>query len=302
MRTYRDAGLEAHLIERVCGSLRRSPSWPRSSSRAVSTATSGVQLRIKWETILGRQRTQCRAVSCRQAALAASPAAPRQTDCATELRFRLREAAGGQGHRRLFRRGATLSSGMSWRLYVLIVSVLVLTVAGSVGASAGTRAVSVHVQRKPNVAGNVHISFRPTDHLPAGGYYYAVIVLKPYKHYPRKTPPPCATSSDMQKTDYGYPHPGRPVRLALTPAKSVLGHWCRGGVYSGGIYAVPHAPPCSSSYNCSTNGYEYGSCSEVEGRKLCGIVVRPRRYSYLDGLPKPIDHSTRIIGRFQVTF
>jgi hypothetical protein len=52
--------------------------------------------------------------------------------------------------------------------------------------------------------------------LPEGGYYYAVIVLERYKHYTRKAPPPCATSSDMQKTDYGYPHPGQPVKLALT--------------------------------------------------------------------------------------
>ena len=106
-------------------------------------------------------------------------------------------------------------------LHLLIAAVFALTAAGSVAAWAGTQppTVSVHVQRKLSVTGNVHVSFHPTDPLPVGDYYYAVIVLKPYKHYTKKSPPPCATSSDMQRTDYGYPHPGHPVQLALTPAE-----------------------------------------------------------------------------------
>jgi len=188
-------------------------------------------------------------------------------------------------------------------LQLLIVSTVALTVVGSVDASTGTQAVSVHVQRKPGVAGNVHVSFRPTDRLPEGGYYYAVLVLKPYKRYTRKAPPPCATSSDMERADYGYPHPGRPVRLALTPAKSPTGHWCRGGIYSGGIYAVPQAPPCEGTYPClSSEPYERSNCWEIEsGHKVCGIV-RPKRYAYPEGLPTPLARGARIIARFQVTF
>lgn len=192
---------------------------------------------------------------------------------------------------------------MHGRLRLVIVSVVALTVIGSVRASASIQSdhVSVHVEQKPSVAGNVHVSFHPTDRLPAGGYYYAVIVLERYKHYTRKTPPPCATSSDMEKTDYGYPHPGRPVKLALTPAKSFARHWCRGGVYSGGIYAVPHAPPCESSYPCRAEPYKE-PCAGVRPGCVEGVVARPRQYAYPDGLPTPRAEGTRIIGHFQVTF
>jgi hypothetical protein len=65
-------------------------------------------------------------------------------------------------------------------LQLLIAGFVALTVAGSVDASTSTKTVSVHVQRKPSVTGEVHISFQPTDRLPEGGYYYAVIVLKRY--------------------------------------------------------------------------------------------------------------------------
>jgi hypothetical protein len=180
-----------------------------------------------------------------------------------------------------------------------------LGVAGSadVSDSAQPIAVSVHIQSKLNLLQNVHVSFRPTDRLPLGGYYYAVIVLKPYKHYTRNSPPPCATSSDMDKTDYGYPHGHRAIQLALTPAESHVGHWCRGGTYIGGIYAVPHPPPCESKYPCRSESYERGSsCFELEdGHKACGIVKGPKRYAYPDGLPKPLASGTRIIGRFQLT-
>jgi hypothetical protein len=201
---------------------------------------------------------------------------------------------------------ATVLSEMRWRFHFLILSILALTVAGAVGASARTQpdAVSVHVQQKPSIAGNVHISFHPLDRLPPGGYYYAVIVLKPYKGYTQETPPPCATSSDMQKTDYGYPHPGHPVRLALTPTTSPEHHWCRGGNYIGAIYAVPHAPPCNSTYPCRSENYKPPSpCWETEpGHRVCGVVVQPKFYRYPNGLPTPLAKDTRIIGHFRVTF
>ena len=190
--------------------------------------------------------------------------------------------------------------------HALVLGAIVLSVAGVAGASASTttEAVAVQVQRKLNVLENVHLSLRSTISLPQGGYYYAVIVLKRYKHYTEKAPPPCATSSDMQRTDYGYPHPGIPVMLALTPARSATGHWCRGGSYIGGIYSVPHAPPCNSTYPCRSEPYEPSSpCFELEGRHLaCGVVAQPKTYAYPDGLPQPLAHGTQIVGRFAVAF
>jgi hypothetical protein len=194
---------------------------------------------------------------------------------------------------------------MSGRLHVLIVSVVAFTVAVAVGASATTQpdAVSVHVQQQLSIAGNLHISFRSNDRLPRGGYYYAVIVLKPYKHYTKQTPPPCATSSDMERTDYSYPHPGHPVRLALTPTKSPEHHWCPSGTYIGAIYAVPEPPPCKSNYPCRSENYTPKNCFELEnGRRACGIVARPKSHAYPEGLPKPLERGTRIIGHFKVTF
>ena len=188
-------------------------------------------------------------------------------------------------------------------LQLLIAGFVALTAAGSVYASTSTKTVSVHVQPKRSVTGDVHISFQPTDRLPEGGYYYAVIVLKRYKHYTRASPPPCSTSSDMERTDYGYLQSGHPVRLALTPVKSTTGHWCRGGSYAGAIYAVPQAPPCESRYPCRSEPYEPPSpCWEIApGRRACG-VVKPRGYAYPDGLPTPLAKGARIIGHFQVTF
>jgi hypothetical protein len=187
-------------------------------------------------------------------------------------------------------------------LHLLIVSVVMLTAAGSVSASAGIQAVSIRVQRKLSVTGDVHISFH-VQRLPKGGYYYAVIVLERYKHYTRKAPPPCATSSDMQKTDYGYPHPGQPVKLALTPAKSAIRHWCPGGAYTGAVYAVPHAPPCESTYPCRAEPYEPpGNLCPGSPHPCFGIVAQPRDYEYPQGPPVPLAKGARIIGRFQVTF
>jgi hypothetical protein len=176
---------------------------------------------------------------------------------------------------------------------------LAVPVAPSVGARA--EAVSVHVQRPVSVTKNVHIRFRAGGQLPKGGYYYAVIVLKPYRHYTRSSPPPCSASSNMRRTDYGYPQADRTVKLALTPARSRAGHWCHGGSYVGAVYAVPKAPPCESRYPCRA---EYPSpCWETStGHRVCGVVVRPREYSYPDGLPKPVASGTRVVGHFGVAF
>jgi hypothetical protein len=197
----------------------------------------------------------------------------------------------------------TVLPNMRWRFQVLILSASVLTVAGSVGASASNQSdpVSVHVQQKPTLAGSVHISFYSTDRLPPGGYYYAVIVLKQYKRYTQQSPPPCASSSNMQKTDYGYPRPGRPMRLALTPAKSAAGHWCRGGVYSGGIYAVPYPPPCNSTYPCRSEPYKE-PCAGIRPGCVEGVVARPGEWAYPEGLPAPRASGTTLVGHFTVAF
>ncbi|HEV2945713.1 MAG TPA: hypothetical protein VGX26_11440 [Solirubrobacteraceae bacterium] len=186
-------------------------------------------------------------------------------------------------------------------LHLLIAGVVALTAAGSVDASTGTQTVPVNVQQKPSIVGNVHISFPSTGSLPPDSYYYAVMVLKPYKHYTQEVPPPCATSSNMEKTDYGYPRPGRPVRLVLTRAKSLAGHWCRGGVYSGGIYAVPYPPPCNSTYPCRSEPYKE-PCAGIRPGCVEGVVAKPRFYRYPDGLPAPLAKGTRIIGHFKVSF
>lgn len=188
--------------------------------------------------------------------------------------------------------------------YALVGCGLALGMASSVDASTNTQSetISVHVQRRLSVRENVHISFHSGGRLPEGGYYYAVIVLKPYKRYTRNAPPPCSTSSNMERTDYGYPQPDRSVRLALTPAKSATGHWCRGGAYVGAVYAVSQAPPCESKYPCRSEPYEPPSpCWEVaSGRKVCGVVALPKRYAYTDGIPEPLAHGTRIVGRFSI--
>jgi hypothetical protein len=193
---------------------------------------------------------------------------------------------------------------MRWKFHVLISSVIALTVGSSAGATASTHAgrVSVHVQRKPSFTGNVHISFRPTDRLPEGGYYYAVMVLRPYRHYTRASLPPCATSSNMERTDYGYPQSGRPVRLTLTPAKSTTGHWCPGGIYTGAIYAVPHTPPCEGKYPCRSEPYEPPGSLCPRNPHPCFGIVKPRGYAYPNALPTPLAKGTRITDHFRVIF
>jgi hypothetical protein len=179
-----------------------------------------------------------------------------------------------------------------------------VAIGGSIAACAVADAagVAVRVQRNVSVGRSVGVSFR-AHALPNGGYYYAVIVLDPYRHYTRSAPPPCSTSSNMQRADYGYPRSDGRVALNLTPAPSATGHWCRGGTYSGAIYAVPHAPPCEGRYPCRSEPYEAPSpCWNVGGRVVCGVVALPRQYSYPGGLPAPLAAGTKIVARFSVRF
>jgi hypothetical protein len=162
------------------------------------------------------------------------------------------------------------------------------------------QALSVHVQRKVAIQRNVHVSFH-ARRLPEHGYYYAVIVLKPYKAYTRFSPPPCSTSSNMQATNYGYPTPRGEVALTLMPAKSLTRRWCRGAKYEGAIYAVPHAPPCESTYPCRSEPYKE-ECAGIGPGCVPGVVARPGQYAYPDGLPTPLATGTSIVGRFTVKF
>lgn len=160
--------------------------------------------------------------------------------------------------------------------------------------------VSVHVQHKLAVRQNIHLAFLARQ-LPEGGYYYGVIVLKPYKKYTRTSPPPCSTSSNMRRTDYGYPRASGQVALALTPAKSSTGHWCPSGSYEGAIYAVPHAPPCESAYPCHSEPYKE-PCAGIGPGCVHGVVARPREYAYPADLPTPRATDTTILARFSVRF
>jgi hypothetical protein len=184
----------------------------------------------------------------------------------------------------------------------LAAPVIGLALAAPAVAHAGAQTVSVHVQRKPAISQSVHVGFRARP-LAEGGYYYAVSVLRRYGSYTRASPPPCATSSNMVRADYGYPRAGGQVALALAPAKSRAGHWCRGGAYEGAIYAVPHRPPCNGRYPCRSEPYEPPSpCWNLGGHVVCGVVALPQRYSYPDGLPRPLARGTTIVGRFTVRF
>jgi hypothetical protein len=160
--------------------------------------------------------------------------------------------------------------------------------------------VSVRVQPKPATRQDVHVTFHGPP-LPEGGYYYAVIVLRPYKMYTQTSPPPCATSSDMRRTDYGYPSRSGRITLALTPAKSSVGHWCPGGRYVGAIYAVPHAPPCKDTYPCRSETYEE-PCVGVRPGCVLGVVAEPGKWSYPQGPPAPLARGTTIVGRFALSF
>jgi hypothetical protein len=200
--------------------------------------------------------------------------------------------------------------------------------AAPVACSAALAPATVHVPGSPAVARPVSISFIPRATLPAGGYYYAVVVLSRYAGYSSASPPPCAVSSDMTRTVYGFAHARRRVRLTLLPARSAQRSWCAGGIYEGAVYAVPHRLRCTRAYPCSRASAQYGACWEVEGHPVCGVVVKPPEptppppeppkpppppgppgppppaapYSYPGGLPKPIDRSTHVIAHFKLRF
>jgi hypothetical protein len=200
--------------------------------------------------------------------------------------------------------GSSARGSSMRRLRAAVVVFAIGTAGASTAAAASLPAeVAVHVHKPQSLTGDIGVRFSPITALPADGYYYAVIVLKPYRHFTRAAPPPCAVASDMQKTAYGYARPGHVVSLVLTRSRSRLHEWCRGGGYVGAIYAVPNPPPCESKYPCASEYSEASPCWETEaGRKVCGVVAHPRAYAYPDGLPAPLEKGTRIIGHFRVTF
>jgi hypothetical protein len=198
--------------------------------------------------------------------------------------------------------------------------------------TASTAVAYVFVPPHPSVSGDVRISFRPRAQLPRGGYYYAVVVLEGYAGYSLAAPPQCSVSSDMQQTFYGYPKPGSAVHLTLFRARSASHRWCARGTYAGALYAVPHKPSCKGSYTCTGKPTVYpgGPCWGSGGHVVCGVIVNPEPkptpkpepypypetnpkpgpqpgpqpgpYSYPGGLPKPVDHSARVIAHFTLSF
>jgi hypothetical protein len=192
---------------------------------------------------------------------------------------------------------------MRARLHLAVV-IAVGAVAGLLAATASgdSGAVAVHIAGHPKVNEAVRVSFLPSGSLPAGGYYYAVLVLKPYRRYTAAAPPPCAVSSDMQRTAYGYPRAGHAVSLTLTRTASHRRIWCPGGTYLGAVYAVPNPPPCNAAYPCSSEYSEASPCWEISpGHKVCGVVAL-RVHRYPEGLPVPLEKATRIVARFHVSF
>jgi hypothetical protein len=164
--------------------------------------------------------------------------------------------------------------------------------------------LTVHVQRVLDPLRSVRVTFTAPA-LPEHGYYYAVFVLRAYRHYTRSSPPPCATSSDMQRTDYGYPDATGTVVLRVTQAHSQAGHWCRRGSYEAAIYAVPHPPPCNSEYPCSSEPRYYPRpCTPDSGKCIPfnGIVALPRQWRYPEALPSPHAAGASIDARFTVAF
>lgn len=164
----------------------------------------------------------------------------------------------------------------------------------------GAQALTLHVQHRLETSRGVRLSFTAPA-LPEGGYYYAVLVLRPYRHFTRAAPPPCSTSSDMQRTDYGWPDASGTVVLRVTPARSHTGHWCPGGVYGGGVYAVPHAPPCNAEYPCSSEPYKQ-PCAGVGPGCVLGVIALPREWAWPDPLPVPRAAGATMEAHFAVAF
>jgi hypothetical protein len=186
---------------------------------------------------------------------------------------------------------------------VAVTAVASLACGATVALAAGKLGpVAVRVPTNLSIKQKVTIAFPPKGRPGHGGYYYAVAVLVDYPR-PVEAPhaPPCAVSSDMGVTQYGFPGRGRDVRLTLIAAASAEKAWCAGGVYLGAVYAVPHKPRCSSTHPCYGRGAGYSPCWKVGEHVVCGVVVQ-RPYSYPGGLPKPVDRSTSIVGHFTLRF
>lgn len=182
----------------------------------------------------------------------------------------------------------------SVRLVSLVTAVLGLA-AVAVAATLKLEPVRVTVVTPASTTGDIQVAFRPQQ-LPNGGYYYAVAVLGPYGYRGTTNTPSCAVSSNMRATQYGFPRRGATMRLTLTRAPSRTNAWCAGATYRGAVYAVPHRPSCSGYYRCT------GGTAQCINH-VCGIIVPPQNYpGYPGGLPKPVDRSSRIVGRFTVTF
>ncbi len=197
------------------------------------------------------------------------------------------------------------------RLATCTIAALAALGCSSALAASKSAPVSVDVPPHPSITGDVTISFTPREPLPNGGYYYAVVVLT--KHYAKRlSSKRCAQASDMEYTEYGYPGPGKPVSLTLSPEKtgsasgaSTALDWCAGAAYRGAVYAVPHGKPCrrfEPCYGHSTAPECYSGeplCSN--GKQLYGIVARPKPRQPGE-LPQPRDGSARIVAYFHVRF
>jgi hypothetical protein len=198
------------------------------------------------------------------------------------------------------RRGRMRRMPRCLRLALVLATVLV-SAAVAAAATTPLKPVKVAVLAPTPATANptaaIVIDFHP-QHLPSGGYYYAVAVLAPYHFHGGRPTPSCAVSSNMKVTEYGFPPRTGALRLTLTPTPSSSKAWCTGATYEGAVYAVPHKPPCNGYYRCTS-----GAAQCLPGRHVCGIILPPQYYpGYPGGLPKPIDGSSRIVGRFTVTF
>ena len=187
---------------------------------------------------------------------------------------------------------------VGWVRKLVIGCTAVLLLLGTTASAS----ISPKIASKPNIHQVVDLNFSAPV-LPEGGYYYGVMVLESYGHYTREHPPPCSVSSDMQRTEYGYPAGGTvSLSLSLTPAKSHTGHWCLGGSYEGAIYAIPHAPPCEGGYSCYSPPPEECLGGLPPPCVRNGVVARPRAWTYPDKVPPPSSKGGKIVGWFVVRF
>jgi hypothetical protein len=181
---------------------------------------------------------------------------------------------------------------------VILVALVSLWSGVSVSASAakGVGSVSVAMPTQPLISHDLHIHLRAGGRLPRGAYFYAIAVLRNYRHYSPQAPPLCAISSDMERMEYGVSHSGKAVNLTLRPASAPEGHWCP-GTYTGAIYAVIRPNQlCDHKANC------YRRTGKLPIRIGTSSQDEQEPYSYPGGLPRPVGRSTRVIGHFHVTF